>query len=264
MIATAIVFFRRFYIKNAYCETDPFVVIAACCYVAGKAEESPVHIKTVVAEARLLFSRVSFFRAQSTRLTPFLHAEQPFGVKTFPSDNSKLAEMEFYLVADLECDLTVFHPYRTLTALCKKESADDSTAEAGEVGTEVGDGPRYWGTGEGQLELSDDALQLAWYGIPFFHFFWFFEYPNMVQVPHQRHLPVRPMSLIPSTPARHHGSLSNARSTRPHEGPRPPKIILKCSQRRTQQCTPTIVPPSIELVHGLQETAGYHRFLCRA
>lgn len=91
-----------------------------------------------------------------------LVAEQPFGVKSFPSDNSKLAEMEFYLVADLECDLTVFHPYRTLTALCKKESANDSMAEAGEVGAEVDDGPRYWGTGEGQLELSDDALQLAW------------------------------------------------------------------------------------------------------
>ncbi|KAG6375238.1 cyclin-like protein [Boletus reticuloceps] len=144
VIATAIVFFRRFYIKNAYCETDPFIVIAACCYVAGKAEESPMHIKNVVAEARLFFS------------------QQPFGVKSFPSDNSKLAEMEFYLVGDLECDLTVFHPYRTLTALCKKESASESTAEAGEVGAEVDDGPRYWGTGEGRLELSDDALQIAW------------------------------------------------------------------------------------------------------
>ena len=83
-------------------------------------------------------------------------------VKTFPSDNSKLAEIKFYLVADLECDLTVFHPYRTLTALCKKESANEPMAEAGEVGAEVDDGPRYWGTGEGQLELNDDALQLAW------------------------------------------------------------------------------------------------------
>ena len=57
VIATAIVFFRRFYLKNSYCETDPFLVIAACCYVAAKAEESPLHIKNVVAEARLLISR---------------------------------------------------------------------------------------------------------------------------------------------------------------------------------------------------------------
>ncbi|KAG1822280.1 cyclin-like protein [Suillus variegatus] len=144
VIATAIVFFRRFYIKNSYCETDPFIVIAACCYVAGKAEESPVHIKNMVAEARLFFS------------------QQPYGVKYFPSDNSKLAEMEFYLVADLECDLTVFHPYRTLLSLCKKESSNDLQTEAGEVGVGVDDGPRYWGSGDGQLELPDDAFQLAW------------------------------------------------------------------------------------------------------
>lgn len=54
--ATASVFFRRFYLKNSYCETDPFIVIAACCYVAAKAEESPVHIKTVVNESRSVFS----------------------------------------------------------------------------------------------------------------------------------------------------------------------------------------------------------------
>ncbi|KAF9236634.1 cyclin-like protein [Melanogaster broomeanus] len=144
VIATAIVFFRRFYLKSSYCETDPFIVIAACCYVAGKAEESPVHIKNIVAEARLFFSK------------------QPYGIKSFSSDNSKLAEMEFYLVADLECDLIVFHPYRTLMALCKKDSSSTVIAEAGEVGAGVDDGARYWGTGEGQLELPAEALQLAW------------------------------------------------------------------------------------------------------
>ena len=57
IIATATVFFRRFYLKNSYCETDPFTVIAACCYLAAKAEESPVHIKVIVAESKSLFSR---------------------------------------------------------------------------------------------------------------------------------------------------------------------------------------------------------------
>ena len=55
VIATATVFFRRFYLKNSYCDTDPFIVVAACCYVAAKSEESPVHIMNVVTEARLLF-----------------------------------------------------------------------------------------------------------------------------------------------------------------------------------------------------------------
>ncbi|KAJ6544262.1 cyclin-like protein [Mycena capillaripes] len=149
-IATATVFLRRFYLKNSYCETDPFVVIAACCYVAAKAEECPVHIKTVVHDARQIFGH------------------DPYNVKNFPSDNSKLAEMEFYLVDDLECDLTVFHPYRTLLALCKSVDSSEDAAqeeEAGEVGAGITaeDGPRYWGTGEGQLELPPNGLQTAWF-----------------------------------------------------------------------------------------------------
>jgi cyclin-C len=56
VIATATVFFRRFYLKNSYCETDPFLVVTACCYVASKAEETPVHVKTVVLGARTLFA----------------------------------------------------------------------------------------------------------------------------------------------------------------------------------------------------------------
>ncbi|KAJ6579550.1 cyclin-like protein [Mycena vulgaris] len=151
-IATATVFFRRFYLKNSYCETDPFIVIAACCYVAAKAEECPVHIKNVVQDARHVFS------------------QEPYNVKNFPSDNSKLAEMEFYLVDDLECDLTVFHPYRTLLALCKsgdvsEDSGSAHEEEAGEVGIGIAadDGPRYWGTGEGQLELPPNGLQTAWF-----------------------------------------------------------------------------------------------------
>ncbi|KAE9393130.1 C/H/G cyclin [Gymnopus androsaceus JB14] len=145
VISTAIVFFHRFYLKNSYCETDPYLVLSACCYVAAKAEESPVHIKNVVSESRTLFS------------------QQGPGKPTFPSDNSKLAEMEFYLVDDLECDLVVFHPYRTLLALCRKDA--EVEAEAGELGTGIGaeDGPKYWGSGRGKLELSEGALQTAWF-----------------------------------------------------------------------------------------------------
>lgn len=57
--ATATVYFRRFYVKNSYCETDPFFVASACCYLAAKAEEIPVHLKNVVAESRTLFSSES-------------------------------------------------------------------------------------------------------------------------------------------------------------------------------------------------------------
>lgn len=76
--------------------------------------------------------------------------------------------MEFYLVDDLECDLVVFHPYRTLMTLCGKEGTSvPPESEAGEVGVGIDDGSRYWGTGEGKLELQESALQTAWYAIWF-------------------------------------------------------------------------------------------------
>lgn len=73
--------------------------------------------------------------------------------------------MEFYLVDDLECDLVVFHPYRTLLALVTDASSASQEEEkkAGEVGVGVEDGPRYWGSGEGRLTLNAAAIQNAWY-----------------------------------------------------------------------------------------------------
>lgn len=168
VIATATVFFRRFYVKNLYCETDPFIVIAACCYVAAKAEESPVHIKNVVSESRIMFSRtyeLACFSRHHNSMSVSC-TEEGYGVKNFPSDNSKLAEMEFYLVSDLGCDLIVFHPYRTLLTLCGREAAHAVVSEAGEVGVGIDNGPRYWGTGEGRLELEEGPLQTAWHVIP--------------------------------------------------------------------------------------------------
>jgi len=137
VIATANVYFRRFYLKNSYCDTDPFIVIAACVYVAAKAEETPSHVKTVVSEARTLF------------------ASAEFGIKNFSSDNARLAEMEFYLVDDLECDLTVFHPYRALMQLVCKEGTVTSSIVDEDTGEIL--------PGADKLVLPDGCIQLAWF-----------------------------------------------------------------------------------------------------
>ena len=55
-IATATIYFKRFYLKNSYCETNPYLVLAACLFVAAKVEETPVHIKSVVSEAKAVFT----------------------------------------------------------------------------------------------------------------------------------------------------------------------------------------------------------------
>ena len=70
--------------------------------------------------------------------------------------------MEFYLVSDLECDLTVFHPYRTLMSICGAETVAAIDAEAGAVGGGIDDGPRYRGTGEGKLVLDIAPIEMGW------------------------------------------------------------------------------------------------------
>ncbi|WFD31711.1 RNA polymerase II holoenzyme cyclin-like subunit [Malassezia sp. CBS 17886] len=98
VMATASVYFQRFYSKNSYCSTDPCVVLATCVYVAAKAEESAVRIRTLYGEALKMFTEL--------------------GYTEFPTHSSAIGEMEFYLLEELEFDLIIFHPYTDLQKLC--------------------------------------------------------------------------------------------------------------------------------------------------
>ncbi|GAA6009176.1 uncharacterized protein JCM10292_005393 [Rhodotorula paludigena] len=131
VLATAIVYFRRFYLRNAYCETDPALVAAACCYVAAKAEETPVHVKSAVGEAKVVFNDM--------------------GLHSFTSDNHRLAEMEFYLLEELDFHLVVFHPYRALVQLCGRDGGPSAGGDEGRASR------------ASMLEMDDTALQMAWF-----------------------------------------------------------------------------------------------------
>ncbi len=56
-------------------------------------------------------------------------APAEYQIKTFPTDYTKLAEMEFYLLSDLDFHLVVYHPYRTLSAVCGRDPIDPGTFE---------------------------------------------------------------------------------------------------------------------------------------
>lgn len=98
--ATSTVFFHRFYScspGNSFSSTDPALVATACVYVASKVEETPVHIRNVVQEAAKFWADLGHWK--------------------FPTDVSSLAEMEFYLLEDLQFHMIVYHPYRSLIAI---------------------------------------------------------------------------------------------------------------------------------------------------
>ncbi|KAI8974281.1 cyclin-like protein [Pilobolus umbonatus] len=98
-VATAIVYFKRFYINNSIKSTDPALVIVTCVYLATKIEECPVHIKVVTQEAKVVFQGE---------------------FNGFHYDSSKVAEFEFYLLEELEFYLIAWHPYRALTQITQE------------------------------------------------------------------------------------------------------------------------------------------------
>lgn len=100
MTATAIIFFHRFYAcspGNSFSSTDPALVATACVYVAAKVEEAPLHIRNVAQEAAKHWTEL--------------------GHPNMSSEISTLAEMEFYLLEDLQFHLVVYHPYRSLVII---------------------------------------------------------------------------------------------------------------------------------------------------
>ncbi|KAM0791774.1 hypothetical protein ACM66B_004037 [Microbotryomycetes sp. NB124-2] len=129
--ATAVVFFRRFYLRNSYCETDCPLVAAACCYVAAKAEETPVHVKSATGEAKAVFNEM--------------------GLTSFTNDHTKIAEMEFYLIEELDFHLIVFHPYRALVQLCGRDAGRQAGGDLGRAARSA------------MLDMDDTALQMAWF-----------------------------------------------------------------------------------------------------
>ncbi|EEQ91041.1 RNA polymerase II holoenzyme cyclin-like subunit [Blastomyces dermatitidis ER-3] len=92
-LATAQVYIRRFYTKVEIRRTNPYLVLTTAFYLACKMEECPQHIRFVVSEAKGLWPDF------------------------IVSDISKLGECEFWLISEMNSQLIVHHPYRTLSEL---------------------------------------------------------------------------------------------------------------------------------------------------
>lgn len=93
-MATAQMYLKRFYTRVEIRRTNPYLVLATAVYLACKMEECPQHIRLVVSEAR------SLWPADFVGL-----------------DTSKLGECEFFLISEMNSQLIVHQPYRTLTML---------------------------------------------------------------------------------------------------------------------------------------------------
>lgn len=101
VVASSIVYFKRFYIKNSFKCIDPLLLAPTCIYLASKVEEYGV-----ISNHRLMQS------CQTVMKNKYSFAWN--NLQEFPYKMSHILECEFYLLEAMDCCLILYHPYRPL------------------------------------------------------------------------------------------------------------------------------------------------------
>ncbi|KAL3317801.1 hypothetical protein Ciccas_003541 [Cichlidogyrus casuarinus] len=105
VIATATIYFKRFYSRNSLKSIDPWLMAPSCLFLASKVEEFAAlphkHLNTACRNAVAQNYCKCF----------------PDGI--YPYRPHDILECEFILMEALDCCLIVFHPYRSLVSFCE-------------------------------------------------------------------------------------------------------------------------------------------------
>ncbi|KAI8912649.1 cyclin-like protein [Gorgonomyces haynaldii] len=107
VIASSLVYFKRFFSRNTFTEVDPLLVLVTCFYVACKMEECPQHIKACCNEAKAVIG------------SQFTYAA------------SDVAEFEFYLLEELDFCTILFHPYKPYLKYCQFLQVNTAVLQTG-------------------------------------------------------------------------------------------------------------------------------------
>lgn len=109
-LATAVVFFHRFYIFHSFKKFPRYITATCCLFLAGKVEETPKKCKDLVKIARSLLSDAHFSQ----------FGEDP---------REEVMTFERILLQTIKFDLQVEHPYKYLLQYAKALKADKAKVE---------------------------------------------------------------------------------------------------------------------------------------
>lgn len=112
VIATATVFFKRFYSQNSLKDVDPLLLAPTSIFLASKVEEFGV-----ISNTRLINTCTTVIKNK------FSYAYQN---QDFPYRANHILECEFYLLENMDCCLVVFQPYRPLVSFCADLNVEES------------------------------------------------------------------------------------------------------------------------------------------
>ncbi|CAH8679519.1 unnamed protein product [Schistosoma rodhaini] len=105
VIATALVYFKRFYSRNSFKTIDPWLMAPSCLFLASKVEEFGV-----VSQKNLMTSCRNVVHSHY-----LIYFPDGYG---YPYRAQDVLECEFILLEAMDCSLVVFHPYRPLVQFC--------------------------------------------------------------------------------------------------------------------------------------------------
>lgn len=131
VIATATVYFKRFYVRNSFRSIDPLLMAPTCIFLASKVEEFGVISNSrLISTVNLVFKlnqliefSWNFFHLQCQNVikNKFSYAYQ----QEFPYRSNHILECEFYLLENLDCCLIVYQPYRPLLPIIQDIGHED-------------------------------------------------------------------------------------------------------------------------------------------
>jgi cyclin T len=107
-IATASVFFHRFYVLHSFKAQDRLLVATTCVFLAGKVEETPKKLQDV------LITSDKLIRKQDAQVKPLVPDSPEYN-----DFKERVLQMERILLQTLGFDLKVEHPYKPLLHFVK-------------------------------------------------------------------------------------------------------------------------------------------------
>ncbi|KAH6926010.1 hypothetical protein HPB50_012949 [Hyalomma asiaticum] len=111
VIATATVYFKRFYVRNSLRCVDPLLMAPTCIFLASKVEEFGV-----ISNSRLVTTCQTVVKNKFSHVFP----------QDFPYRINHVLECEFYLLEMMDCCLVLYHPYRPLVQYVHDIGPEDS------------------------------------------------------------------------------------------------------------------------------------------
>jgi len=113
VVATAIVYWKRFYLNNSFVEFEPALMGGTCIYLASKVEECNIKVDTIINNMKSLEKD-----------------KDNCPVKFTEYKTSEIIENEFNLMDGLKCHLLLFHPYTYLQGYLNDAGLVDCTDDA--------------------------------------------------------------------------------------------------------------------------------------